>query len=92
MNIRLIEHRHLHKKIVDTKSCVTKNTLIGKTVIVTDVDFEYYNKIGILVTISRSGNYGIQFNEIIFNGHSCGGNCPHGYGKYFSKDEIKFIN
>ena len=92
MNIRLIEHRHLHKKTVDTKSCVTKDALIGKTVIITDFDFEYYNKTGILVTISRFGTYGIQFKELIENGHNCDGNCPHRYGQYFSKDAIKFIN
>jgi len=91
MNIRLIEHRYLHKKTVDTKFCITKDTLIGKTVIITDPHSSNYNKIGILL-ISRFGNYAIQFNEIIENGHSCNGHCTYGYGQYFSKDAIKFIN
>ena len=92
MNLRLIEHRHLHKKIVDTKSCVTKDALIGKTVIITDPHSSNYNKTGIIICITENGYFGVKFKELIENGHNCGGNCPHRYGQYFSKDAIKFIN
>ena len=91
MNLRLIEHRHLHKKTVDTKSCVTKDTLIGKTVIITDLHSSNYNKTGIMICITENGNFGVKFNEIIENGHSCNGHCECGYGTYFFKDYVKFI-
>ena len=66
MNIRLIEHRHLHKKTVDTKFCITKDTLIGKTVIITDPHSSNYNKIG-LEPMKTAVFKGREIRKIIHN-------------------------